>query len=46
MSHCLTSCMSFPALPPTHSYHGHAGLEEEYGIGGAIIIDDPRDPYT
>lgn len=41
----LNPCISLPALPPTDSYHGHAGLEEEYGIGGAIIIDDPRDPY-
>ena len=29
-----------PPPPLPNSYHGHAGLEDEYGLQGAIVIHD------
>ena len=28
------------------SYHGHGGFEEEYGLSGAFIVDDPANPFA
>lgn len=42
-THLLTPWI-LPALVLNDSWHGHGGLEEEYGFSGAIVIEDPADP--